>query len=114
MRILVALEPVDFRRGIDGLASICRQYLKEDPFSGTLFVFRNRSRTAIKLLIYDGHGFWLLHKRLSKGRFPLWPTGEGQKVKEIQGYELLILTWGALRGEEQWRRIEKRGVKNFA
>lgn len=60
MRVLVAVEPADFRKGIDGLAQLCRAALKNDPFSGTVFVFRNRRRTAIKVLIFDGQGFsWL-------------------------------------------------------
>ena len=58
MRVLVAIEPVDFRRGVDGLAQQCRAALAEDPFSGAVFVFRNRQRTAVKLLVYDGQGFW--------------------------------------------------------
>ena len=58
MRILLAVEPVDFRNGIDGLAQICRGVLAEEPFSGTVFVFCNRRRTALKLLAYDGQGFW--------------------------------------------------------
>ncbi|MEW5803213.1 MAG: IS66 family insertion sequence element accessory protein TnpB [bacterium] len=53
MRILVAVEAVDFRRGIDGLARVCRQVMGADPFSGWVFVFRNRRRTAIKVLVYD-------------------------------------------------------------
>ena len=53
MRILVAVKPVDFRKGIDGLAGICRSVLKSDPFSGYVFVFRNRRGTAIKILVYD-------------------------------------------------------------
>ena len=53
MRILVAVEPADFRRGIDGLARPCRQALRSDPFSGAVFVFRNRSGKAIKILAYD-------------------------------------------------------------
>jgi len=69
MRILVAVEPVDFRRGIDGLAKVCREVLGADPFSGGLFVFRNRRRTAIKILVYDSQGFWLCHKRWSRGHF---------------------------------------------
>ncbi len=69
MRILVAVEPADFRKGIDGLAGLCRHQLGSDPFSGILFVFRNRRRTALKLLVYDGQGFWLCQKRLSAGRF---------------------------------------------
>ena len=70
MRILVALEPADFRRGIDGLAQVCKQHkqqLQQDPFSGCVFVFRNRRATAVKVLVYDGQGFWLCHKRLSSG-----------------------------------------------
>ena len=54
MRVLVAVAPVDFRKGIDGLASLCKTFLKQDPFAGTVFVFRNRRATAIKVLVYDG------------------------------------------------------------
>ena len=68
-RILVAVEAVDFRRGIDGLARVCRDYLNLDPFSGVVFVFRNRRGTSIKLLTYDGQGYWCMQKRLSTGRF---------------------------------------------
>jgi transposase len=74
MRILVAIEPTDFRRGIDGLARVCKEVLRQDPFSGCLFVFRNRLATALKILVYDGQGFWLCHKRLSSGRFRCWPS----------------------------------------
>jgi len=59
MRILVAVEPVDFRNGIDGLGGVCRRQLREDPLSGCVFVFRNRRGTAVKILVYDGQGFWL-------------------------------------------------------
>ena len=68
MRILLAVEPVDFRKGIDGLAGVCRKVLAADPFSGCMFVFRNRRGTTIKILVYDGQGFWLAQKRLSQGR----------------------------------------------
>lgn len=74
MRALVAIEAADFRRGIDGLAQLCRAGLGADPFTGTVFVFRNKRHTAVKLLVYDGQGFWLCHKRLSRGRFRWWPT----------------------------------------
>lgn len=88
MRILVAVEPIDFRAGIDGLAGICRERLEADAFSGGLFVFRNRARTAVKILVYDGQGFWLCHKRLSSGRFAFWPDGtaptQGLQVCELQ------------------------------
>jgi transposase len=75
MRILVAVEPADFRKGIDGLAQVCKDVLKHDPFGGWVFVFRNRAATALKVLVYDGQGFWLCHKRLSTGHFRWWPTG---------------------------------------
>jgi hypothetical protein len=56
MKILVAIEPADFRRGIDGLAQLCQGALRHDPFAGAVFVFRNRKATALKLLMYDGQG----------------------------------------------------------
>src|SRR5438128_845750 len=77
MRILVAVQPVDFRKGIDGLAALCRQGLGSDPLSGILFVFCSRRRHAIKCLTYDGQGFWLCQKRLSSGRFSGLPKADG-------------------------------------
>ena len=59
--------------GIDGLAYICKDRLSSNPRSGTLFVFINRSRTMVRTLVYDGTGFWLMTKRLSKGKFQHWP-----------------------------------------
>ena len=56
MKILLALEPVDFRNGIDGLARICRERLGSDPFTGVVVVFRNRRATTIRLLLHDGQG----------------------------------------------------------
>ena len=64
MRVLAAVEPTDFRRGIDGLARVCKEVLRHDPFGGWVFVFRNRPATALKILVYDGQGFWLCHKKL--------------------------------------------------
>jgi len=75
LRILVAVEAIDARKGIDSLAQLCREKLAADPFSGCVFIFRSRRGTAIKILAYDGQGFWLATKRLSKGRFRWWPTG---------------------------------------
>lgn len=81
MKILVAVEPVDFRKGIDGLAAVCRQALNADPMTGTLFVFCSRRRHAIKCLVYDSQGFWICQKRLSRGRFTGWPAGEGSSIR---------------------------------
>ena len=77
MRIILAVDPADFRKGIDGLAQLCRSVLESDPFSGYLFVFMNKRKTAIKMLVYDGQGFWLFQKRLSRGRFKWWPMPMG-------------------------------------
>lgn len=93
MRILLAVEPADFRRGIDGLAQICREALRADPFSGCLFVFRNRSRKSIKVLAYDGQGFWLAQKRLSKGRFSWWPEDGVEGSRRLEAHELHLLLW---------------------
>jgi transposase len=90
MRILVAVEPADFRKGIDGLAGLCRSELDSDPFSGAVFVFRNRRRSAVKVLVYDGQGFWLCQKRLSIGRFRFWPEDSGG-VKLLEAHELSVL-----------------------
>ena len=62
MKILVALAPVDFRKGIDGLVQLCKATLQQDPMSGTVFAFRNRRATAMKVLVYDGQGYWLCQK----------------------------------------------------
>lgn len=107
-RIFVALEPADFRRGIDGLAALCRQRLAEDPFSGAIFVFRNRRKSALKLLCYDGQGFWLCHKRLSQGRLTWWPDSV-QASQRRSARELQILLWNGNPEEagmtDDWRRI---------
>jgi transposase len=79
-RIFLAVQPVDFRKGIDGLAALCRNILNENPLGGTVYVFRNRTGTTLKLLAYDGQGFWLCTKRLSRSRFSWWPTTTTQSV----------------------------------
>jgi transposase len=89
-RLWFALEPVDFRRGIDGLSALCRQQLKQDPFSGHWFIFRNRRGSAIKLLAYDGNGYWLCHKRFSTGTLKWWPTSIEQ-AQTIRAVELLLM-----------------------
>lgn len=109
MRLLVAVEPADFRRGIDGLAQVCRDHLEADPFSGTVFVFRNRRATAVKILAYDGQGFWLCQKRLSKGHFRYWPGRTGTVKHELLAHELQLLLAGGdpdrARAMPQWRRL---------
>jgi transposase len=109
MRVLVSVEAVDFRKGIDGLARLCRDKLNADAFSGCLFVFRNRSGTAVKILVYDGQGFWLCQKRLSSGRFRWWPTRAEDGVPSLESFQLQVLLAGgnptAAQGAPVWRRV---------
>jgi transposase len=91
MRIVAAIEPADFRRGIDGLARLCKDVLKHDPFNGWVFVFRNRSATAMKILVYDGQGFCLFHKRLSQGHFGWWPAGTNVTTRTLAAHQLQVL-----------------------
>lgn len=109
MHILVAIESVDFRKGIDSLARVCKEQLDADPFCGWVFVFRNRQATAIKILNFDGRGFWLAQRRLSSGRFRWWPSSEDAKSKTLEAYQLqLLLVAGnpdAAQAAPVWRRV---------
>ena len=89
-RILVAIKAIDGRKGIDALAQLCREKLDADPFSGCVFIFRTRRRTAIKLLAYDGQGFWIATKRLSKGYFHWWPTG-AEPARTLRAHQAQML-----------------------
>ncbi len=110
MRILLAVEPADLRKGIDGLAQLCRQQLQCDPFTGTLFVFRNRRAKAIKILMYDGQGFWLCQKRLSEGRFKWWPKNQQEGVFQMDTHQLQLLLWNgdptSAQTAPMWRPIK--------
>jgi transposase len=90
LRILVAIEAIDGRKGIDSLAQLCREKLDADPFSGCLFIFRSRSAKSIRILAYDGQGFWLATKRLSKGCFRWWPTGR-EVSKTLRAHQAQLL-----------------------
>lgn len=107
VRILVAVEAVDGRKGIDAIAQLCREKLNADPFSGCLFIFRTRRGTAITILQYDGQRFWLATKRLSKGRFQWWPTG-AEPVRTLRAHQAqLLLAAGNPDAEAApiWRRV---------
>ena len=72
-KIYVAVEAVDMRKGFEGLYGLVRDQLGQDPLSGYLFLFSNRTRTRLKALVWDGSGLWVCAKRLEKGRFR-WPA----------------------------------------
>ena len=108
MRILVAVESVDGRKGIDGLAQVCRQKLAEDPFSGCVFIFKNRRGTSLKILAYDGQGFFYAQKRLSQGTFRNWPTSDTVPAYALhphQAHVLLAAGNPAVKAAPVWRAV---------
>lgn len=105
-KVYVAIEAVDFRNGILGLKSKCREFLKQKPDSGVLFLFRNKKMNAIKILVYDGQGFWLMMKRLSKGRFPWWPEGIGRGLElDYRKLQLIINAAQETTFSDDWKRL---------
>jgi transposase len=100
VRVYVAAEPVDLRKGFDGLSAATRHVIREDPLSGHLFVFINRRRNRMKVLLWQHSGFLLLYKRLERGRFRL-PTEPrpGKRHIEVEATELALMMEGIdLRG----------------
>ena len=95
-QILVMHDAVSFRNGIDGITAIARLVLKREPMDGCYFIFRNKMGHSLRVLYYDGSGFWLCTKRLSKGTFNVvWPKGDGQKAASpLLVRQLQILLWG--------------------
>lgn len=106
--VLVGLDPIDFRAGINRLSSIAQAQFNKDPRERFVFVFRNKRKTDIKLICYDGNGFFLGHKRLSKGKLSWWPRTEGESLS-IDSSQLARLLKGVdPRGgfHPDWTRIE--------
>ena len=108
MRVLVAIEAVDGRKGIDSLVRVCQEKLSEDPITGCVFIFRSRRGTSIRLLSYDGQGYWLAQKRLSQGRFRWWPESSSPATAQ-EAYEAQLLMAAGdvsrVRAAPMWRRV---------
>ena len=98
VRVLVATKPVDFRKGMNGLAALVKERLKADPFSGTIYVFRSKRADRVKLLFWDGSGVCLFAKRLEEGKFS-WPRVE-DGVMRLSAAQL-----GALVEGLDWKRV---------
>lgn len=108
--VLVMHEPISFRNGIDGTSAIARLILKHEPMDGAFFVFRNKAGHSLRVLHYDGSGFWLATKRLSKGRFSPWPKGdETTSCSKLLARELQILIWAgdwsSCSFPDLWRKV---------
>ena len=92
-QVFVFHESVSFRNQIDGLAALVARIGGQDPLGGSFFIFRAKSHRAVRILFYDGSGYWLSTKRLSKGTFKWWPRGDGA-CSPLLIRELQILLWG--------------------
>jgi transposase len=120
MRILVSTTPLDMRKGIDAISAEVKRFLQEDPMSGAIFLFISRSRKSLRILTYDGQGFWLCTKRLSAGKFPYWPESgkENEFVKSLQACEAQVLLHGGnpaqVRQLKSWKKIEPSGLRSAA
>lgn len=98
-RVVIATKPVDFRSGMDGLASIVQQKLELNPFCGDIFVFRSKRMDRIKIVVWDGTGLCLLAKRLEHGRFTWPPIRDGVMTMTSAQLAMLLegLDWSQVR-----------------
>ena len=103
-RVLIATKPVDFRKGMDGLAAVVKEHLRSDPYSGTIFVFRARRADRVKLVVWDGTGLCLFAKRLEQGTFR-WPKIE-DGVMRLTPAQLSALIEGL-----DWTRVREIDVR---
>lgn len=102
-KIYVGVESVDMRKGFDGLFGLVRDQLGQDPLSGHLFLFTNRTRTRLRAVIFDGTGLWVCAKRLERGRFR-WPEAREARSVSMRPEELAMLISGMDLGQVRPRR----------
>jgi transposase len=103
VKVLVTTRPVDFRKGADGLAALVREQIQQDPFSGTIFIFRSKRADRLKILSWDGSGLVLLWKRLEQGAFRWPPISDG--VMRLSAAQLAALVDGM-----DWSRLHARDI----
>ena len=103
LRIMVASQPVDFRKGMDSLAALVAQTLASDPFTGDVFIFRSKRSDRLKLLIWDGSGLCLITKRLEAGAFTWPPVRDGAVT--LSAVQLRLLFTGL-----DWQQLGLRAV----
>ncbi len=105
-QIWLVVEPVDMRRGMDGLSAIVQQALGESPCAGSAFVFRNRTGNRLRLLLWDGNGVWLCQRRLHQGSF-VWPNVLDSRFLMTQAQ------WQWLIAGVDWQRLSALPHKNW-
>lgn len=101
LKVFVATRPVDFRKGVDGLAALAQEQLRLDAFSGAVLVFRAKRADRVKILLWDGSGVVLIAKRLDDGKFA-WPP-VSDRVMRLSSAQLAALFEGL-----DWRRVHAR------
>ena len=109
VQIYLATGATDLRRSVDGLRSVVETVLRADPFSGHLFVFRNRRGDRLKILVWDRSGFWVFYKRLERGTFA-WPRAEAKGPLLVSNAELMLLLSGVDPREARRRRWYDRAA----
>lgn len=106
--IFIAEQPIRFTSRLKGTLAICRDLLAVEPMDGAYVVFRNESGTKLRVLFYDGDGFWLCEKSFSQGRIGFW-SETGQPLAEVTAREFAVLLWrGDVRGAafpNLWKRV---------
>ena len=109
-KVFLGVQAIDFRCGMDGISAICRRQFDLNPLSGHFFIFCNRRQTAIKILAYDSQGFWLMHKRMSKGKFKYWPKNKSE-VLMLNATQLQVLLQnsdpGLVETNNEWHPIDR-------
>jgi len=105
-KIWLATEPQDFRKGIDGFVALCRFKYQFNPQDGSFFVFINRSKTMIRLLAYEQNGYWLMTKRLSKGKYIDWPKAQ-QPLSALMAKTLRALLNNAKNADFKAKNTQK-------
>lgn len=110
-RVLIQVEALDFRKGMDSIVGLCSEVHEQDPFSGTYFLFRNRTRTAIRILFFDGQGTWLCQKRFAKGTLRHWPKNHSisNALTQLAAREAYTLIWNGdpvgARFAPEWKQL---------
>lgn len=104
MRYYLWVGPVDMRKSFDGLQGIVTNEMRRGALSGEVFIFMNRRRDQVKLLVWDGSGFVIYYKRLERGRFELPAMGQGQKGRELRWSDLMLILEGVSLRSVRWRK----------